>query len=122
MALSATIAAAVDEVVRRQVEVGVDLVSDKKSNVFARDNHGGQCVHTRVVALQIMQAVSSGLQHGAVTIQIEQLLGVIPPGKRPKSSVREGGPAYTAFTRFWKWGGARADKVKDFMHFSPTGE
>lgn len=48
--------------------------------------------------------------------------GAWDPKKRPKSSVREGGPAYQAFTRFWKWGGARADKVKDFMHFSPTGE
>lgn len=48
--------------------------------------------------------------------------GAWDPTRRPKSSVREGGPAHAAFSRFWKWGGARTDKVKDFMHFSPTGE
>lgn len=48
--------------------------------------------------------------------------GAWDPKRRPKSSVVEGGPAHQAFTRFWKWGGARTDKVKDFMHFSPTGE
>ena len=48
--------------------------------------------------------------------------GAWNPKRRPKSSVREGGPAHAAFTQFWKWGGARTDKVKDFMHFSPTGE
>lgn len=48
--------------------------------------------------------------------------GAWDPKKRPAVSVREGGPAHAAFTRFWKWGGARTDKVKDFMHFSPTGE
>jgi len=44
------------------------------------------------------------------------------PAKRPKSTVVEGGAAWNAFTRFWKWGGTRTDATRDFMHFSPTGE
>ncbi|MEZ4472924.1 MAG: M15 family metallopeptidase [bacterium] len=48
--------------------------------------------------------------------------GAWDPEKRPKVTVREGGPAWRAFTAFWKWGGARTDQTRDFMHFSPTGE
>ncbi|MCB9548911.1 MAG: M15 family metallopeptidase [Myxococcales bacterium] len=48
--------------------------------------------------------------------------GAWDPARRPKVTVREGGPAWKAFTAFWKWGGARTDKTRDFMHFSPTGE
>ncbi len=44
------------------------------------------------------------------------------PDKQPKVTVIEGGAAWNAFTKFWKWGGTRSDPTRDFMHFSPDGE
>lgn len=44
------------------------------------------------------------------------------PKKAPRVTIREGDVVHRAFTAFWKWGGARTDKIKDFMHFSLTGE
>lgn len=44
------------------------------------------------------------------------------PKKRPKTTIVEGGVVHTEFTKFWKWGGALPGQIKDFMHFSVTGE
>ena len=43
------------------------------------------------------------------------------PKKKPQLSISRDSKVYEHFTSFWKWGGERKDRVKDFMHFSPTG-
>ncbi len=43
------------------------------------------------------------------------------PKANPKESIARGGVVYTAFS-FWKWGGDLPGQLKDFMHFSITGE
>ena len=48
--------------------------------------------------------------------------GAWNPQARPKLTIVPGGEVHTAFTAFWKWGGALPGNLKDFMHFSITGE
>jgi hypothetical protein len=48
--------------------------------------------------------------------------GAWDPKARPRTTIVEGGVVHTTFTRFWKWGGALEGSLKDFMHFSVTGE
>ncbi len=43
------------------------------------------------------------------------------PKADPKHSIDRNSPAFKIFTKFWKWGGD-LPKMKDFMHFSITGE
>ena len=45
------------------------------------------------------------------------------PRRRPAASVTVDGPLATAFSRVlgWRWGGERADGLKDLMHLSPDG-
>ena len=43
------------------------------------------------------------------------------PDQKPTLSISRQGNVYKYFTRFWRWGGERKDRVRDFMHFSPTG-
>jgi len=45
------------------------------------------------------------------------------PAKRPATSLTPDGPAVQTFRRVlgWRWGGARADGLKDLMHLSPDG-
>lgn len=44
------------------------------------------------------------------------------PKGDPKRTIVRGGPLYDAFAPFWKWGGDLPGQLKDFMHFSLTGE
>ncbi len=44
------------------------------------------------------------------------------PKRRPKQTITVDGLVHAAFSGFWKWGGALKGPLKDFMHFSPTGE
>jgi len=48
--------------------------------------------------------------------------GAWDPARRPKRTIVRGGPLYRAFAPFWKWGGELSGPLKDFMHFSLTGE
>lgn len=48
--------------------------------------------------------------------------GAWDPERRPRTTVTRGGVAWLAFTKFWKWGGELEGQLKDFMHFSVTGE
>jgi hypothetical protein len=43
------------------------------------------------------------------------------PKQIPSLSISRESKVYEYFTGFWKWGGERKDRVRDFMHFSPTG-
>lgn len=43
------------------------------------------------------------------------------PKRKPQLSIGKGSEVYQLFTAFWRWGGERSDRVRDFMHFSPTG-
>lgn len=43
------------------------------------------------------------------------------PKKQPSLSISKESLVYQLFTKFWKWGGERKDRVKDFMHFSING-
>jgi len=43
------------------------------------------------------------------------------PKQKPQLSISRESTVYHYFTQFWKWGGERKDRVRDFMHFSPTG-
>lgn len=48
--------------------------------------------------------------------------GAWDPKRRPKRTIVRGGPLHAAFAPFWKWGGDLSGQLKDFMHFSLTGE
>ncbi len=48
--------------------------------------------------------------------------GAWDPKRRPKRTIVRGGPLHAAFAPFWKWGGDLPGRLKDFMHFSLTGE
>jgi len=48
--------------------------------------------------------------------------GTWDPARRPRLTVVRDGPVYRELTRFWRWGGDLPGKLKDFMHFSVTGE
>jgi hypothetical protein len=48
--------------------------------------------------------------------------GAWDPQRRPNLTIVAGGAPHKAFTAFWKWGGALPGQLKDFMHFSITGE
>jgi len=43
------------------------------------------------------------------------------PMQKPQLSISRESTVYKYFTQFWRWGGERKDRVRDFMHFSPTG-
>jgi len=43
------------------------------------------------------------------------------PLRNKRTTIVEGGPAHTAFTRFWRWGGRITGATRDFMHFSVDG-
>lgn len=48
--------------------------------------------------------------------------GAWKPSARPKKTIVAGGIVHQEFTKFWRWGGALPGQIKDFMHFSVTGE
>jgi hypothetical protein len=48
--------------------------------------------------------------------------GAWDPERRPRLTILAGGAPHRAFTAFWKWGGALPGQLKDFMHFSISGE
>lgn len=48
--------------------------------------------------------------------------GAWDPARRPRQTIRAGDVVHREFTRFWRWGGALPGALKDFMHFSITGE
>lgn len=48
--------------------------------------------------------------------------GAWDPKRRPKLTILRDGVVFAEFTRFWKWGGDLPGPLKDFMHFSLTGE
>lgn len=48
--------------------------------------------------------------------------GAWDPERRPRLTIVPGGAPHRAFTAFWKWGGALPGQLKDFMHFSISGE
>ena len=88
--------------------------------------------HSYGTAIDI-NARTNGLYNRCATPAVPQRAGDIAhcklgvggrwdPRRNPKVTIAEGGVVHQAFTAFWKWGGARGDKIKDFMHFSITGE
>jgi len=48
--------------------------------------------------------------------------GAWDPKRRPRVTIVRGGVVFRELTRFWRWGGALPGALKDFMHFSITGE
>ena len=49
--------------------------------------------------------------------------GAWDPKRRPKRTIVRGGPLHQAFAAIpWRWGGDLPSALKDFMHFSLTGE
>ena|GEM_PF-1774693 len=50
------------------------------------------------------------------------LYGHWRPEERPRLTVVYGDIVHRSFTPFWAWGGTRKDAIKDFMHFSITGD